>query len=122
MLIEADARRFITEAIEYEREMVFQEIKQKAKGKLVLDCMKYNCTRRKFVETLGKINSVSNVEGKGRDDLTIDIMLMAEGLIRITPSGHSRSLRALFNNIRKSFSDLRKLLRRYEKNIEIVDP
>jgi len=27
MLIEADARRFITEAIEYEREMVFLEIK-----------------------------------------------------------------------------------------------
>ena len=71
---------------------------------------------------LGRLNSVSNLEGKGRDDLTIDIMLMAEGLIRITPNGSSRSIRALFNNIRKSFGDLRKLLRRYEQNIEIVDP
>ena len=76
--------------------------------------MKYNSTRRKFVEMLGRLNSVSNLEGKGRDDLTIDIMLMAEGLIRITPNGSSRSIRALFNNIRKSFGDLRKLLRRYE--------
>jgi hypothetical protein len=37
MLIEADARRYITEAIEYEREMVFYEVKEKAKGKIVLD-------------------------------------------------------------------------------------
>jgi hypothetical protein len=82
MLIEADARRYITEAIEYEREMVFYEIKEKAKGKLVFDCPKYNMSRRRFVETLCKINSVANFEGKGRDDLSLDIMMKAEALVR----------------------------------------
>jgi hypothetical protein len=52
MLIEADARRYITEAIEYESEMVFYEIKEKAKGKLVFECPKYNMSRRRFVEVL----------------------------------------------------------------------
>jgi hypothetical protein len=122
MLIESDARRFVLEAIECEREMVFYEIKEKAKGQIVLDSEKYNMTRRRFVEVLGKLNSVSNVEGKGRDDLTIDILLLAEGLMRRPHPVQSRAINNLYDSIRKSFNELRKLFRRYEQNIEIVDP
>jgi hypothetical protein len=79
-------------------------------------------SRRRFVEVLGKLNSVSNVEGKGRDDLTIEIMLTAEGIIRRCSPCPSNAIKVLFNNIKNSFNELRKLLRRYEQNIEIVDP
>ena len=102
--------------------MVFYEIKEKAKGKIVLDCSKYNGSRRSFVEVLGKLNSVSNMEGRGRDDLSIDILIMAEGLMRRTAHAHSNALKVLFSNMRKAFNDLRKILRRYEQNIEMVDP
>jgi len=33
---------------------------------------------RKLLKILGKINSVANPEGMGRDDLTNDILLAAE--------------------------------------------
>ena len=62
------------------------------------------------------------MEGRGRDDLSIDILIMAEGLMRRTAHAHSNALKVLFSNMRKAFNDLRKILRRYEQNIEMVDP
>jgi hypothetical protein len=122
MLIEQDARRFITEAIKFEREMVMLEMKEKAKGRIVLDSVRYNNTRASLIQMIGKINSVANVEGKGRDDLGADIMVAAEGLSRRFSSVQSRSVTALVDKIRASFNAIRALLRRYEQNIEIVDP
>ena len=37
MLIEADARRFITEAIETEKELAMIDIKEKQRGRIVVD-------------------------------------------------------------------------------------
>ena len=37
MLIEADARRYITEAIEAEKELSQIEIKEKSRGRIVVD-------------------------------------------------------------------------------------
>lgn len=37
MLIEADARRFITDAIETEKELSSIEIKEKSRGRIVID-------------------------------------------------------------------------------------
>jgi hypothetical protein len=37
MLIEADARRFITEAIQTEKELSILEEKEKSKGRIVID-------------------------------------------------------------------------------------
>jgi hypothetical protein len=122
MLIEQDARRYITEAIKLEREMVMLEMKEKAKGRIVLDSARYNTTRASLVTLIGKVNSVANVDGKGRDDLGSDIMVAAEGLSRRFSSAQSRSVTALVDKIRASFNAIRALLRRYEQNIEIVDP
>ena len=69
MLIESDARRFITEAIEIEKEITSSEVREKAKGKIILDSKEYNNTRKKLVEIINQINAVANSEGKGRDDL-----------------------------------------------------
>jgi len=43
MLIEADARRYISDAIEIEKELLSMEIREKAKGRIVIespDCKK----------------------------------------------------------------------------------
>ena len=69
MLIESDARRFITEAIELEKEITSSEVRERAKGKLMVECPEYNKNRTKLVAIINKINAVANPEGKGRDDL-----------------------------------------------------
>ena len=69
MLIESDARRFITEAIEIEKEITSAEVRERAKGKIMVDCSDYNKNRGKLIEIINKINAVANPEGKGRDDL-----------------------------------------------------
>jgi hypothetical protein len=41
MLIEADARRFITNAIETEKELSLIELKEKSRGRIVVDSVEY---------------------------------------------------------------------------------
>ena len=82
MLIEADARRFITEAIETEKELTLIEKREKGRGKIANDNNEYNNKRSKLISILGKINSVANPEGMGRDDLSNEILLAAEGIFR----------------------------------------
>lgn len=87
MLIEADARRFITEGIENEKELALIEVKEKSRGRIVVDSQEYAQKRSTLVQILGKINSVANPEGMGRDDLGNDILLAAESIFRrISPT------------------------------------
>lgn len=82
MLIEADARRYITDAITVEKELALIEMKEKSRGRIVVDTQEYAEKRKKLIATLGKINSVANPEGMGRDDLGNEILLAAEGIYR----------------------------------------
>ena len=78
--------------------------------------------RSKLVNLICQINKVANSEGKGRDDLTLDILIAAEGVLRKVSDSKSKSVRHLAENIKKSFVSIRKLFQKYEDNIEIVDP
>lgn len=71
---------------------------------------------------MGKINSVANPEGMGRDDLSNDILLAAEGIFRRVSPHQSKAVRVLAERIKKTFMDFRNLLKKYEQNIEVVDP
>lgn len=122
MVIETDARRFISESIGMERELSNIEAREKAKGKMIYESEEYNSLREKLVTMIGKINSVANIEGKGRDDLTLDILIAAEGITRRMSSAQTSPLRSLAEKIRNSFSAYRCLLKKYEANIEVVDP
>jgi hypothetical protein len=122
MLIEADARRFITEAIENEKELTAIEQREKSRGRIVVDHPEYNQKRTKVIQTLGKINSVANPEGMGRDDLSNDILIAAEGIFRRVSPHQSKAVRVLAERIKKTFMDFRNLLKKYEQNIEVVDP
>lgn len=78
--------------------------------------------RAKLVSTLGKINSVANPEGMGRDDLTNDILLAAEGIYRRISPTQSKAVRNLAQRIKKVFIEFKGLLKKYDLNIEVVDP
>ena len=122
MLIEADARRFITDAIDTEKELSAIEEREKQKGRILLECEDYNICRKKLVKVIGQLNSVANSEGTGRDDLALDILVSAESVVRRVSSSQSKAVRALAEAIKKSFHSLRMLFRKYRENIEVVDP
>ena len=92
MSIEADARRFILKAINVEKELSSIEIREKIKGKIVLNNEQYHSLRKKLTKIISQINSVANVEGKGRDDLGFEILLEAEGIIRRISKEQSKVL------------------------------
>jgi len=58
----------------------------------------------------------------GRDDLGNDILLAAEGIYRRISPIQSKAVRNLAERIKKTFLDFKNLLRKYEQNIEVVDP
>lgn len=122
MLIEADARLFITEAIETDKELAQIEQREKARGRIQIDTAEYAEKRAKLITILGKINSVANPEGMGRDDLGQEILLAAEGIYRRISPTQSKAVRNLAERIKKAFQDFKALLRKYEQNIEVVDP
>ena len=65
---------------------------------------------------------MANPEGMGRDDLSNDILLAAEGIYRRVSPAQSKAVRNLAERIKKAFLDFKQLLRKYESNIEVVDP
>ena len=74
MLIEKDARRHIQKAIETEQELTLIEVKEKFKGKIIVQNEDYIKLKIKLAKIISQINSVANTEGKGRDDLTYEIL------------------------------------------------
>jgi hypothetical protein len=58
----------------------------------------------------------------GRDDLSHDILLCAEGIFRRISPTQSQAVRKLATRIKKVFLDFKVLLRKYDLNIEVVDP
>ena len=103
MLIEADARRFITEAIDTDKELASIEQKEISRGRIVVDTVEYPEKRAKLIAILGKINSVANPEGMGRDDLGVEVLLAAEGIFRRISPTQSKAVRSLAERIKKSF-------------------
>ena len=49
MLIEADARLFITQAIETEKELNSIELREKGRGRIVVDTHEYTTLRAKLI-------------------------------------------------------------------------
>lgn len=70
MVIETDARRFVIEAIQVEKDMQDLEIRLSSKGKAVLTNKAYNEKRQELIVQMAQINTVCNMNGKGREDLT----------------------------------------------------
>lgn len=120
--IENKSRRFVTYAIESDKSLKSFEERAKNRGQILLDSEEYNNQRQTLVNLIVQINKVANINGKGRDDLNLDILLAAEGVLRRISAGQSRSARFLAEKVKQSFLQMRQLFRKYDENIEIVDP
>ena len=78
-----------------EKEPTSLEHREKSCGRIVMDTPGYNQNRQKLIQILGKINSVANPDGMGRDDISNDILLAVEGIVRRVSSHQSKAVRAL---------------------------
>ena len=75
MVIEGDARRFIIESINVEA-IISQDYMQAAAMR-----QKYNESRKLMLTNISQVNTVANVEGKGRDDFEFALLEQAESLM-----------------------------------------
>lgn len=123
MVIESQARKYITEAIELEKKLTELE-KKIEKEENILNSKEDDLhnIKAKLVEKIAKINSIANVEGHGRDDLNYNILKSAEEIFRRISICESQSIRNLAHNVKNSFNDIRMILKKYSINIEVVDP
>ena len=60
---------------------------------------------------------MANIEGKGRDDLSFDILEAAEKIINQVTDQESKAARKIAFQIRDAFLSIRKLFQEYEQNI-----
>ncbi|EGR33054.1 hypothetical protein IMG5_062790 [Ichthyophthirius multifiliis] len=122
MHIENDARRYIQKAIEIEQELESIEIREKIKGKKFIFNQDIHNLYKKLCNIINQLNSVANIEGKGRDDLQFEVLQESECILRKITKEQSQAVRQLAENIKNSFQKLRKLFLKYQQNMEMVDP
>jgi hypothetical protein len=122
MTIETNARKRVVDAIAIEKKLAAFEQQERNKGKVVLNCDSYNDLRHQLIDIICQMNAVANSEGKGRDDLSIEILLAAENISRRVSCSQSRAVRKLAEAIKKAFADIRQLLRKFDESLESVDP
>jgi hypothetical protein len=77
MSIESQARSPMEHAIMAEQQLTNYEKEQHYKGKIFLSGQEYFKLRENLCKIISHLNSVANYEGKGRDDLSVDILLSA---------------------------------------------
>lgn len=105
-----------------DKDLQLVEAREKLKGRILFHNEDYTNIRKKLIQTISEINAVANVEGKGRDDLNVSILLEAEGILRRVSKEQSKAARNIAEKIRNTFQNIRSLLRKYDENIEMVDP
>jgi hypothetical protein len=122
MIIENDAKRLIIKAIKIEKKLRAFELSEKLKGNLIIRSPRYLLLRKKFLEICGKINSIANYIGTGRNDLNSEIIVTAEETLRQVSDNKSLTVRKLAFKIKTTFDALRSVFRQYSNNLESVDP
>lgn len=63
---------------------------------------------------------MTNVQGKGRDDFKLEVLMKAEKLAAKATS--TAAVKKISEQVKHTFHLFRMLLRKYAENIEVVDP
>lgn len=126
--IEAKARSHIVEAIELERRM--QQLESQH-GEDVWEVHEYREVQRLLVAAITRLNSVANVNRKGRDDLRVEVLAEAHSTLcqcKATGNEHQENehllaaARILATDVEESFKAMRQYLREVTSCLERVDP
>jgi len=108
--IEESAKRIIVEAVELEAKLssATQSVANPSDGSDVL---------KQLVEVINRLNSIGNVEGKGRADLSVDILNFVYNGNQMYPE-----LKCLGAAVIQSFNDLRCYFQSIADRLDLVDP
>lgn len=112
-MIEADARRFIIDAIQAESDLSTAE--KGSSLRLIDDA------QETLIRAICSINAVANFEGKGRDDFTAKTIQGADRFLK-NEEKRSRATIQMAQNVKTSFNAFRVLGRKYRQNVQMVDP
>lgn len=124
MIIEEKARLPVTKSIDFLRQLEEEVRKQKQRGTIITSQLspRAKTLRAQFIDQFKQMNSVANVDGKGRDDLGVEVLEEAENVLKQVSKAESETLRSLAESIKAIFGEMKELIRGYSVNIEVVDP
>ncbi len=63
---------------------------------------------------------MTNVQGKGREDFKLEVLLLSEKLS--SKASSTAAIKKISEQVKHTFHLFRMLLRKYAENIEVVDP
>ncbi|CAE7420037.1 unnamed protein product [Symbiodinium sp. CCMP2456] len=126
--IEEKARRLVVQAIEREKKL--QSIEARSLEADVFQRPDYQEELRRFVACIAHLNSVANVRRKGRDDLSMDVLLDAMQTLSKCDAAEKggqnseklAAARSLTKDVLDSFTAMREYLREVARCLERVDP
>lgn len=128
MQIESESRSHIVQAIEFEGQLRQLEVQH---GSIAWMQPNYQEIQRSLCMVLSHLNSVANVNRKGRDDLRVDVLREANlAIIQCNASGSVgneagnllTATKILATDVVDSFEAMRVYLREVANQLERVDP
>lgn len=123
MSIEDKARSWLVQAIRTESQLSRME----AQNKQAIGTKEHLRLQQQFVKCLGKLNSVANTHGKGRDDFDAEVLERATAVLGNSSQTKPRTqametAQALAKEVKDSYDAMRKYLREVSTCLECVDP
>ncbi|EGR32631.1 hypothetical protein IMG5_076610 [Ichthyophthirius multifiliis] len=122
IIIEAKSRKYIQDAIDIQQKLQEIEQKEKFKGKYFIQNEEYIKLQKQLCKQISLINSIANMEGKGRDDLDFEILQEAENVLKKITNEQSLAVRSLAEKIKQCFQNLREIFIKYQESIDTLDP
>lgn len=124
MIIEEKARLPVTRAIEIFTKLEKELQKEKQKGNIITANLTPTAKklREELIDQFKEMNSVANIEGKGRSDLGVEVLEEAEKVLSQVSKAECETLRSLAEKIKQIFEEMKELVKGYAVNIEVVDP
>ena len=123
MLIERKARSVIFQGIKIEKEMTEFEKRGMTKEEII-DCNEYNMIRKEFLKVIDQIIFIliANEKPIILHKVDLETLVNAENILKKVSSIQSKTIISLASKIKSSFTNLRNLFKKYDENIEAVDP
>jgi len=121
MHIEDQARSWLVQAIKCEEELAHYE----AQNRRDVSGVGRRELQQKLMYSLGKLNSVANDQGKGRDSFDVEVLHRANAVLQgcdLDKTFASETAKVLAKEVLDSFKASRKYLQEVSTCLECVDP
>jgi len=122
MGIEDKARSWLVQAIHCEAELTTFETQQER----FVGSQRHRDLQSQFVKCLGKLNSVANGQGKGKDNFDSEVLQRAQVVLQTckcqSDSFATETAHGLAMEVQESFEAMRRYLREVSTCLECVDP